>query len=198
MGSRLPVWPPVWTSLTLMFPERGGRADRGAAGKRITTGDWRFWRNGVAMRRCVRRCPRSLYPCAKGAFGSRASDRPARPAVSCDFRVLQRVTAMAFNQRRKMLRSSLKALAPGIEALLETVAFRPPRGPRRSGWTASARWPGRWRARRARCGQCLAVGVQIVLRVGGIVEGGVEWISCTIDHIASRGRRRPSSPGTGH
>jgi 16S rRNA (adenine1518-N6/adenine1519-N6)-dimethyltransferase len=32
---------------------------------------------------------------------------------------------MAFNQRRKMLRSSLKAIGPGIEGLLEGVGIPP-------------------------------------------------------------------------
>jgi 16S rRNA (adenine1518-N6/adenine1519-N6)-dimethyltransferase len=32
---------------------------------------------------------------------------------------------MAFNQRRKMLRSSLKGLAPGIEGLLEAAGIPP-------------------------------------------------------------------------
>jgi 16S rRNA (adenine1518-N6/adenine1519-N6)-dimethyltransferase len=32
---------------------------------------------------------------------------------------------MAFNQRRKMLRSSLKGLHPGIEALLDGVGIPP-------------------------------------------------------------------------
>jgi 16S rRNA (adenine1518-N6/adenine1519-N6)-dimethyltransferase len=47
------------------------------------------------------------------------------PRFPCDFQVLQRVTAMAFNQRRKMLRSSLKGLRPDIEAVLESVSIPP-------------------------------------------------------------------------
>ena len=39
--------------------------------------------------------------------------------------MLERVVAMAFNQRRKMLRSSLKALGPGVEALLDSVGIPP-------------------------------------------------------------------------
>ncbi|MDZ4070047.1 MAG: 16S rRNA (adenine(1518)-N(6)/adenine(1519)-N(6))-dimethyltransferase, partial [Tabrizicola sp.] len=47
------------------------------------------------------------------------------PRFPCDFGMLQRITAMAFNQRRKMLRSSLKGMGPGIEALLESVGIPP-------------------------------------------------------------------------
>ncbi|MBA4349655.1 MAG: 16S rRNA (adenine(1518)-N(6)/adenine(1519)-N(6))-dimethyltransferase, partial [Rhodobacter sp.] len=42
-----------------------------------------------------------------------------------DFAVLQRISAMAFGQRRKMLRSSLKGLGPGIEGLLLNVGIPP-------------------------------------------------------------------------
>jgi 16S rRNA (adenine1518-N6/adenine1519-N6)-dimethyltransferase len=48
-----------------------------------------------------------------------------QPRFPCDFQTLQRITAMAFNQRRKMLRSSLKALAPEIEAKLTAVGIPP-------------------------------------------------------------------------
>jgi 16S rRNA (adenine1518-N6/adenine1519-N6)-dimethyltransferase len=47
------------------------------------------------------------------------------PRFPCDFGMLQRITAMAFNQRRKMLRSSLKGLHPRIEEILEGVAIPP-------------------------------------------------------------------------
>jgi 16S rRNA (adenine1518-N6/adenine1519-N6)-dimethyltransferase len=47
------------------------------------------------------------------------------PRFPCDFNVLQRITAMAFNQRRKMLRSSLKGMGPGIEGLLEAAGIPP-------------------------------------------------------------------------
>ncbi|MGB0905103.1 MAG: 16S rRNA (adenine(1518)-N(6)/adenine(1519)-N(6))-dimethyltransferase, partial [Mangrovicoccus sp.] len=39
--------------------------------------------------------------------------------------ILQRVTATAFNQRRKMLRAALKGLSPDIEALLTEAGIAP-------------------------------------------------------------------------
>ncbi len=42
------------------------------------------------------------------------------------------ITAMAFNQRRKMLRSSLKALGPDIEELLAGGGYRAHRAGRRN------------------------------------------------------------------
>ena len=53
------------------------------------------------------------------------------PRFPCDFSLLQRITAMSFNQRRKMLRSSLKGMGPGIEGLLESVGIDPDRPGRR-------------------------------------------------------------------
>ncbi len=50
--------------------------------------------------------------------------RPA-PIFPADEAVLLKITAMAFNQRRKMLRSSLKALAPGIEDKLRLAGIDP-------------------------------------------------------------------------
>lgn len=49
----------------------------------------------------------------------------AAPRFPADQKTLQRVVQMAFNQRRKMLRGSLKTLVPNIEAVLESVDIRP-------------------------------------------------------------------------
>jgi 16S rRNA (adenine1518-N6/adenine1519-N6)-dimethyltransferase len=47
----------------------------------------------------------------------------AEPA--CDVAALERVTAAAFGQRRKMLRSSLRQVAPDSEALLAKLGIEP-------------------------------------------------------------------------
>jgi 16S rRNA (adenine1518-N6/adenine1519-N6)-dimethyltransferase len=49
------------------------------------------------------------------------------PLAMADPDALERVTAAAFNQRRKMLRSSLKALGVDSEALLSRAAIEPTR-----------------------------------------------------------------------
>ena len=49
--------------------------------------------------------------------------RPRPPA--CDARTLERVTAAAFGQRRKMLRASLKSLGLDPVPLLENTAIDP-------------------------------------------------------------------------
>jgi 16S rRNA (adenine1518-N6/adenine1519-N6)-dimethyltransferase len=49
----------------------------------------------------------------------------AVPEPACDVDRLERVTAAAFGQRRKMLRSSLRQLAPDSEALLRKLGIEP-------------------------------------------------------------------------
>jgi 16S rRNA (adenine1518-N6/adenine1519-N6)-dimethyltransferase len=51
--------------------------------------------------------------------------RLEEPRFPADEAILQRVTAMAFNQRRKMLRSSLKAWGPDIEDRLVSAGIQP-------------------------------------------------------------------------
>jgi 16S rRNA (adenine1518-N6/adenine1519-N6)-dimethyltransferase len=50
--------------------------------------------------------------------------RPA-PEPSCDVAALERVTAAAFGQRRKMLRAALRKLAPDSAAVLEGLGIDP-------------------------------------------------------------------------
>jgi len=49
----------------------------------------------------------------------------AEPAPTCDIAVLEKVTAAAFGQRRKMLRSSLRQITPDAEALLNSLGIEP-------------------------------------------------------------------------
>ena len=48
-----------------------------------------------------------------------------QPRFPADAKTLQHVVKMAFNQRRKMLRGSLKALSPDIEKLLLSADIKP-------------------------------------------------------------------------
>ncbi|MFD0987192.1 16S rRNA (adenine(1518)-N(6)/adenine(1519)-N(6))-dimethyltransferase RsmA [Methyloligella solikamskensis] len=49
----------------------------------------------------------------------------AEPSPPCNPGMLEKVTAAAFGQRRKMLRGSLKKLSPEIEPVLEGLGIRP-------------------------------------------------------------------------
>ncbi len=48
----------------------------------------------------------------------------------CDVGMLEKVTAAAFGQRRKMLRSSLRQLTPDAEALLVSLGIDPTAAPK--------------------------------------------------------------------
>src|SRR5690606_39210929 len=47
------------------------------------------------------------------------------PDPACDVRQLEKVTAAAFGQRRKMLRASLRQITPDTETLLESLGLDP-------------------------------------------------------------------------
>jgi 16S rRNA (adenine1518-N6/adenine1519-N6)-dimethyltransferase len=120
-----PVWPPIWSSLTLMFQKEV--AERIVAkpkgdhyGRLALLAQWR-----CAARIVMTLPPEAFTPAPKVHSAVVQLTALPRPRHPCDFGVLQRVTAMAFNQRRKMLRSSLKGLAPGIEGLLGSVGIPP-------------------------------------------------------------------------
>ena len=118
-----PAWPPHWASLTLMFQQE--------VAQRITAqpGGEHYGRLSVLARwRCTAKI---LFDVNKGAFVPPPSvtsaivrleprSQPLAPANLAD---LEKVTAAAFGQRRKMLRQSLKPL--GGEALLEKAGIDP-------------------------------------------------------------------------
>ncbi|MGL4238352.1 16S rRNA (adenine(1518)-N(6)/adenine(1519)-N(6))-dimethyltransferase RsmA [Tabrizicola sp.] len=120
-----PVWPPMWSSLTLMFQKEV--AERIVAkprtdhyGRLALLAQWR-----TDARIVMTLPPEAFTPAPKVHSSVVHLTELAEPRYPCDFNVLQRVTAMAFNQRRKMLRSSLKGLGPDIEAKLEALGIPP-------------------------------------------------------------------------
>ena len=116
-------WPPLWASLTLMFQKE--------VAQRITasSGGEHYGRLSVlAQWRCTAKI---LFDVNRGAFVPPPSvtssivrleprEQPLAPADLCD---LEKITAAAFGQRRKMLRQSLKTL--GGEALLAKAGIDP-------------------------------------------------------------------------
>ena len=120
-----PQWPPFWTSLTLMFQREV--ADRIVA----QPGSKAYGRLALlAQWRCDPQIVMSLPPEAftpPPKISSAVVHFPALPAprFPADPKVLERVIAMAFNQRRKMLRSALKGLGPDIEDRLVAAGLKP-------------------------------------------------------------------------
>lgn len=112
------AWPPYWDSLTLMFQKEV--AERIVAkpksdhyGRLALLAQWRCDAKIV-----MHLPPEAFTPAPKVHSAVVHITRLPAPRFAADFTLLQRITAMAFNQRRKMLRSSLKALHPEIEPML--------------------------------------------------------------------------------
>ena len=120
-----PQWPPFWTSLTLMFQREV--ADRIVA----QPGSKAYGRLALlAQWRCDPQIVMSMPPEAftpPPKISSAVVHFTALPAprFAADPKVLERVIAMAFNQRRKMLRSALKGLGPDIEDRLVAAGLKP-------------------------------------------------------------------------
>ncbi|GKY87848.1 16S rRNA (adenine(1518)-N(6)/adenine(1519)-N(6))-dimethyltransferase RsmA [Sinisalibacter aestuarii] len=119
------VWPPFWQSLTLMFQKEVAQRIVAQPGSKA------YGRLAIlAQWRCEARVVMELPP---EAFTPPPKVRSAvvhlvalpEPRFPASAATLQKLTATAFQQRRKMLRASLKGLHPQIEAVLESVGIRP-------------------------------------------------------------------------
>jgi 16S rRNA (adenine1518-N6/adenine1519-N6)-dimethyltransferase len=102
-------WPPWWRSLTLMFQKEVAerivaRPGSEAYGRLSIAAQWR------SMPRIAMVVNRSAFVPPPKVTSAIISIEPARAPEGVDPNVLERVTEAAFGQRRKMLRSSLKAL----------------------------------------------------------------------------------------
>jgi 16S rRNA (adenine1518-N6/adenine1519-N6)-dimethyltransferase len=119
------VWPPFWTSLTLMFQKEVAQrivAKPGddAYGRLAILAQWRS-----DARVVLTLPPEAFTPPPKVHSAVVHLTALPAPRFPADAGVLQRVTAAAFGQRRKMLRSSLKGLAPDIEDKLRAAGMDP-------------------------------------------------------------------------
>jgi 16S rRNA (adenine1518-N6/adenine1519-N6)-dimethyltransferase len=119
------VWPPFWESLTLMFQKEV--AERIVAkpksdhyGRLALLAQWR-----CDARIVMHLPPEAFTPAPKVHSAVVHLTRLAEPRFPADGAVLGRITAMAFNQRRKMLRSSLKGLGSDIEEKLVAAGIPP-------------------------------------------------------------------------
>ncbi len=120
-----PQWPPFWESLTLMFQREVAErivAQPGsrAYGRLALLAQWR-----CAARIALRLPPEAFTPAPKVASAVVHLTALPAPRYPADPAVLSRLVAAAFNQRRKMLRSSLRGLAPDIEDRLRAAGIPP-------------------------------------------------------------------------
>jgi 16S rRNA (adenine1518-N6/adenine1519-N6)-dimethyltransferase len=117
-------WPPWYDSLLLMFQREVAERIVAAPGSKsygrlsVLAG----WRTEAKI----------LFDVARSAFvpppkvtSSIVRLTPRQEPLSCDSKLLQRVTEAAFGQRRKMLRQSLKTLGVDAMALLAEAGIEP-------------------------------------------------------------------------
>jgi 16S rRNA (adenine1518-N6/adenine1519-N6)-dimethyltransferase len=117
------VWPPLWSSLTLMFQRE--------VAERITAKPGSEHYGRLSVLAGWRTTAKILFDVNRSAFVPPPSvtssivrlEPLAEPVAPCALKDLETVTAAAFGQRRKMLRQSLKAL--GGEALLAKTGINP-------------------------------------------------------------------------
>ncbi|ANP38647.1 16S rRNA methyltransferase [Phaeobacter gallaeciensis] len=118
-------WPPFWQSLTLMFQREVAErivAQPGskAYGRLAILAQWR------AKAQIVLSLPPGAFtPPPKVSSAVVHLEALPEPRYPADAATLSRVVAAAFNQRRKMLRASLKGVSPDIEAHLEAAGIPP-------------------------------------------------------------------------
>jgi 16S rRNA (adenine1518-N6/adenine1519-N6)-dimethyltransferase len=116
-------WPPFWQSATLMFQKE--------VAQRITAqpGSEHYGRLSVLAQ--WRAVPKAMFDVNPHAFVPPPSvtssivrlEPRAEPPAPCELAKLEKITATAFGQRRKMLRQSLKPL--GGEALIAAAGLDP-------------------------------------------------------------------------
>lgn len=118
-------WQPWWQSLTLMFQKEVAdrivaAPDTDAYGRLSVLAQWR------TSARLAMSVHRSAFTPPPKIMSAVVHLAPLPPPEGVDFAVLERVTAAAFGQRRKMLRQSLKSVPGALDVLaaLEIDATR--------------------------------------------------------------------------
>ncbi|MXN64461.1 16S rRNA (adenine(1518)-N(6)/adenine(1519)-N(6))-dimethyltransferase RsmA [Stappia sp. GBMRC 2046] len=119
-------WPPEWTSLTLMFQKEVAERIVAKPGTKAygRLGVLAGWRTDAKILFDV--SPKAFTPPPK-VTSAIVHITPKAEPVPCPLKALERVTAAAFGQRRKMLRASLKALSPDAETLIREAGIEPTR-----------------------------------------------------------------------
>jgi 16S rRNA (adenine1518-N6/adenine1519-N6)-dimethyltransferase len=115
------AWPPLWTSLTLMFQQEVAQRivaepDTSAYGRLAVLAQWR------TNARLAMKVHRSAFTPPPKVMSAIVHVTPAAMSEGVSAARLAQVTEAAFGQRRKMLRQSVKGL-PGAVAALEELGI---------------------------------------------------------------------------
>jgi 16S rRNA (adenine1518-N6/adenine1519-N6)-dimethyltransferase len=123
------TWPPFWKSCTLMFQKEVAQRITAAPGSEhygrlAVLAGWR------ATAKILFDVPRQAFvPPPKITSSVVRLEPRGEPLAPCALKDLERVSAAAFGQRRKMLRQSLKVLAPDAEARITAAGIAPTQRP---------------------------------------------------------------------
>ena len=109
-------WPPRWQSLTLMFQQEVAQRivaepDTSAYGRLAVLAQWR------STARLAMKVHRSAFTPPPKVMSAIIHVTPGPQPADVSARVLERLTAAAFGQRRKMLRQSVKGMPGALDAL---------------------------------------------------------------------------------
>ncbi|WBU60624.1 16S rRNA (adenine(1518)-N(6)/adenine(1519)-N(6))-dimethyltransferase RsmA [Paracoccus albus] len=118
-------WPPFWDSLTLMFQKEVAerivaKPGSKAYGRLALLAQWR-----ADARIVMTLPPEAFVPPPKIHSAVVHLTALAQPRYPADPAILSQLTAAAFNQRRKMLRASLRGLHPEMEDMLGQAGIPP-------------------------------------------------------------------------
>ncbi|SFK59460.1 16S rRNA (adenine(1518)-N(6)/adenine(1519)-N(6))-dimethyltransferase RsmA [Shimia haliotis] len=118
-------WPPFWESLTLMFQREVAERIIAAPGSKAygrlaLLAQWR-----ADAKIVMHLPPEAFSPPPKVHSAVVHLTALPEPRYPADAAILSRIVAAAFNQRRKMLRGSLKSQAPDIEDRLLSAGIKP-------------------------------------------------------------------------
>ena len=118
-------WPPFWSTLTLMFQKEVAERIIATPGTKAygRLGILAQWKSTPSV--VMELPPEAFTPPPKVHSAVVHLEALAEPRFPAPAGLLSSTVAMAFNQRRKMLRSSLKSAAPDIETALRDVGLEP-------------------------------------------------------------------------
>lgn len=120
-----PTWPPFWQSLTLMFQKEVAQrivAQPGskAYGRLSVLAQWR-----TDAKLAFEISPQAFTPPPKVTSAVVHLERLEEPRFPADAKDLSRTVSMAFGQRRKMLRASLKSFGKDVEERIREADIDP-------------------------------------------------------------------------
>ena len=118
-------WPPFWSSLTLMFQKEVAERIIAKPGTKAygRLGILAQWKSTPSV--VMELPPEAFTPPPKVRSAVVHLEALAEPRFPAPAGLLSSTVAMAFDQRRKMLRSSLKSAAPDIESALRDAGLEP-------------------------------------------------------------------------